>query len=77
MADDTYHHDPGDDGDSDGLSARAKWAVVVGVIACVVGAPLLILARPPTFVPYRDAYLGLSLVPGLVLGAIGVWTATR
>jgi hypothetical protein len=62
------------DGD---LSTRAKWVVAAAVAACLLGAPVLILLRPPTFVPYRDAYLGLSLIPGLVLGAVGVWTAIR
>ncbi|MFB6120267.1 MAG: hypothetical protein ABEJ68_04030 [Halobacteriaceae archaeon] len=75
MADDTHVHNPADD--SDALSARAKWSIVAVVVACLVGAPLLILVRPPTFVPYRDAYMGLSLIPGLVLGAVGVWTAIR
>ena len=75
MTEDTYVRNPS--ADSDDLSGRAKWGIVAVVVACIVGAPLLILARPPTFVPYRDAYLGLSLIPGLLLGAVGVWTAIR
>jgi len=77
MADDTYVHNPSADDDRTALSRRAKWSIVAVVVACVVGAPLFILVRPPTFVPYRDAYLGLSLIPGLVLGVVGVWTAIR
>jgi hypothetical protein len=60
--------------ESDGPGPVASWGVAVVLVACLVGAPVAILLVPPTFVPYRDAYLGLALVPGLVLGALGVWT---
>jgi len=59
------------------LGGAAQWGLVAVVLACLVGAPVAMFLWPPTMVPYRDAYLGLSLVPGLVLGLVGAWTATR
>lgn len=74
MTEEGYAHEP-DERERDGPGAATQWGVVGLVAACVVGAPLLILFYPPTFLPYEDAYMGLSLVPGLVLGVLGVWSA--
>lgn len=70
-------HDPDAASDDDGLSDRQGWALVGVLVACFVGFPLAILAWPPTFLPYHDAYLALALVPGLLMGAVGVWSALR
>ncbi|MFB6137378.1 MAG: hypothetical protein ABEJ42_03420 [Halobacteriaceae archaeon] len=59
------------------LAGRAGWLFVGLLVGCLVGFPTAILIWPPTFVPYTDAYLALSLVPGLLLGAAGAWTAVR
>jgi len=49
------------------------WLIASILVVCLVGAPLAIYFWPPTFVPYRDAFFGLALVPGLVLGVMAVW----
>jgi hypothetical protein len=67
----------GSDGADAGLDGRAVWAVVGALALCLVGAPLAILVWPPTFLSFVDAYIALSMVPALALGAVGVWTALR
>jgi len=64
----------GTDGD---LGGRAGWVAVVALAVCLVGFPVAILVWPPTFVPYRDAYLALAMVPAVLLGLVGVWLAVR
>lgn len=59
------------------MDARTGWLLVGTLLVCFVGFPLAILLWPPTFVPYRDAFLGLAMVPALLLGLVGVWTALR
>jgi hypothetical protein len=58
------------------LGAFRGW-IVVGVLAfSLLGAPLLILWRPPG-IPYWAALLALPMLPAVLLGAIGVWATTR
>ncbi|MFB6104775.1 MAG: hypothetical protein ABEJ57_06810 [Halobacteriaceae archaeon] len=59
------------------LSPRRQWLVVAVLVGVLVGFPVAILVWPPTLLSFQDAYLGLALVPGLVLGATVVWLATR
>jgi hypothetical protein len=59
------------------LDGRRGWLVVAVLAACVVGFPVAILVWPPTFLPYTDAFLALSMVPALVLGAAGVLVGLR
>lgn len=55
---------------------RRGW-VLLGVLAfSLLGAPLLILWRPPG-VPYWAALLALPMLPAILLGAVGVWATTR
>ncbi|WP_205254335.1 hypothetical protein [Halorubellus sp. JP-L1] len=51
--------------------------VLIGVLAfSLLGAPLLILWRPPVL-PYWVALLALPMLPAILLGAVGVWATTR
>lgn len=55
---------------------RRGW-VLLGVLAfSLLGAPLLILWRPPG-IPYWAALLALPMLPAVLLGAVGVWATTR
>jgi len=67
----------GPQADDGNLDARTSWFLVATLAVCFLGFPLAILLWPPTFVPYRDAFLGLAMVPALLLGLVGVWTALR
>ncbi|WP_323675461.1 hypothetical protein [Halorubellus sp. PRR65] len=58
-------------------SVGARGWVLLGVLAfSLVGAPLLILFRPPAL-PYWAALLALPMLPAILLGAVGVWATTR
>lgn len=61
----------------DGISGPTGWAILGLLVVCFVVIPAAIIVWPPTFVPYRDAYLALSLVPGIALGAVAVWLGLR
>jgi hypothetical protein len=51
--------------------------ILVGVLAfSLLGAPLIILFRPPNL-PYWVALLALPMLPAILLGAVGVWATTR
>ena len=55
---------------------RRGW-VLLGVLAfSLLGAPLIILWRPPG-IPYWAALLALPMLPAILLGAVGVWATTR
>lgn len=57
------------------LSAAQQW-VLVGLLGlCVLAFPIAILLWPPTVLAYRDAFLGLAMIPGLLLGITGLWMA--
>jgi polyferredoxin len=58
-------------------SERAGWAMVLVLVVVLFGFPIAILYWPPTFVPYRDAFLGLAMVPAIGFGLIGVYTAVK
>jgi len=59
------------------MSERMGWLLVGALLVFLVGFPVAILFWPPTFVPYRDAFLGLAMVPAVGLGLVGVYTAIR
>lgn len=65
---------PNDDAD---LDPRWQWVVVGTVATMLVAVPAVILVWPPTLLSFRDAYLALALVPGLVLGILALRLATR
>lgn len=55
---------------------RRGWVLVAVLAFSLLGAPLLILWRPPG-VPYWAALLALPMLPAILLGAVGVWATTR
>jgi hypothetical protein len=57
------------------LSERRQWLLVGLLVACVIGFPVAILLWPPTVLSFRDAFLGLAMIPGLLLGATALWLA--
>jgi hypothetical protein len=61
------------------MSKRSQW-LVVGVLAlCGLAAPAYIYwVGPGSFgLGFRDTYLAIPMVPAILLGAVGVWTAVR
>jgi hypothetical protein len=72
-------HDPREDHDAGGMSERAQWLVVAALFVCGILAPLdLYVVGPGSFgLDFRDTYLAVPMVPAILLGAIGVWTAVR
>lgn len=52
------------------------WLLVAVLAFSLLGAPLLILWRPPGL-PYWVALLALPMLPAVLLGAVGVWATTR
>lgn len=59
------------------FAGRRGWLAVAVLFVFLVVAPLVVLFRPPTFLGFQDAYLAVSVVPGLALGAVAVWAAVR
>jgi hypothetical protein len=55
---------------------RRGWVLVAVLAFSLLGAPLLILWRPPG-IPYWAALLALPMLPAILLGAVGVWATTR
>lgn len=52
------------------------WVLLAVLAFSLLGAPLLILWRPPGL-PYWAALLALPMLPAVLLGAVGVWATTR
>lgn len=57
------------------LSAYQQWTLIGVLALCILGFPLAILLWPPTVLSYRDAFLGLAMIPGVLLGITGIWLA--
>lgn len=57
------------------LSHRLQWALVGLLAACLLGFPIAIVLWPPTVLSYRDAFLGLAMIPGVLLGITALWLA--
>jgi hypothetical protein len=62
-----------------GMSERAQWLVVAVLFVSGIVAPLyLYVVGPGSFgLGFRDTYLAIPMVPAILLGAVGVWTAVR
>lgn len=60
---------------TEAIGERRQWVIVALLVALVAGFPAAILLWPPTILPYRDAFLGLAMVPGVLLGATALWLA--
>jgi len=82
----TYTHEPGafaDDSessdaesdDSAGLSNREGWLIAGALAVLLVGSPMAAYLWPPGFLGLRDAYLAVAMVPGFLLGLLGLWAA--
>lgn len=79
----TYAHEPetvttdpeGDD--SKGLSNREGWLIAGALAVLLVGSPVAVYLWPPGFLGFRDAYLAVAMVPGFLLGVLGLWAAAR
>lgn len=87
---DSYVHDPDnfeDDHLRDGVReapradepeeelGRRGWVLVGVVFLSFVVIPGIILVRPPALLDFFTAYLGLALVPALLMGVVAVWAA--
>lgn len=79
MTDDTEDENRRPDGPPEAstghLSQRSQWALVGLLTACVLGFPIAILLWPPTVLSYRDAFLGLAMIPGVLLAITALWMA--
>lgn len=64
-------------GGDDGLDARQGWVVVALVAVCFVVFPLAVFLRPPEFLGFEDAYMVTAMVPGLLLGLVGLWAVAK
>jgi len=60
------------------------WLLVGALVVAFLVIPWALIVLPPVQrgvtalgLPLRDAYLVVPLVPALVLGLLGVWTALR
>ncbi|MFB6112038.1 MAG: hypothetical protein ABEJ35_05820 [Halobacteriaceae archaeon] len=57
------------------LTDRQQWLFVGLLVVLLVGFPVAILVWPPTILSFRDAFLGLAMLPGVALGVAAVWLA--
>ena len=64
---------------SDDMSDRTQWLVVAVLLVSGILAPAFLYFVDPTAfgLNYRDTYLAVPMIPAILLGAIGVWTAVR
>ena len=71
---------PADTGsEAGGMSDRAQWLVVAVLFVSGIVAPLyLYVVGPGSFgLGFRDTYLAIPMIPAILLGTVGVWTAVR
>jgi len=54
----------------------AGWVLVAVLVVCLLVIPAVVLIRPPAL-PWEVSLLVLPMLPGVVLGAVAVWTAVR
>lgn len=61
------------------LSTRAQWLLVAVLFVSGIVAPAYIYwVGPGSFgLGFRDTYLAIPMIPALLLGLVGVWTAVR
>ena len=61
------------------MSSRRQWFVVAALVVSGILAPAyLYFVGPGSFgLGFRDTYLAVPMVPALLMGAVGVWTAVR
>ncbi|WP_232686315.1 hypothetical protein [Halobacterium zhouii] len=61
------------------MSRRRQWLVVAALVVSGILAPAyLYFVGPGSFgLGFRDTYLAIPMIPALLMGAVGVWTAVR
>jgi hypothetical protein len=71
--------EPEDPSPDDDLSPRAQWLLVAVLFVCGIVAPAYIYwVGPGSFgLGFRDTYLAIPMIPAILLGLVGVWTAVR
>lgn len=72
-------HEPEEVAGSDDMSDRVQWLVVAVLAVCGLAAPAYIYwVGPGSFgLGFKDTYLAIPMIPAILLGAVGVWTAVR
>ncbi|MFB6072089.1 MAG: hypothetical protein ABEJ88_03885 [Halobacterium sp.] len=72
-------HEPEEAASEAAMSDRAQWLVVAVLLVSGVLAPSFLYFVDPTAfgLSFRDTYLAVPMVPAVLLGAVGVWTAVR
>lgn len=69
--------------DESGLSGHAGWLVVAVLFLSAIVAPLLLYWAGQTGdlqalgLGFKDTYLAIPMLPAILLGAIGIWTALK
>jgi hypothetical protein len=61
------------------MSNRAQWLVVAVLVVTGLLAPgyVYFVGAGSFGLSFRDTYLAIPMIPALLLGAVGVWTAIR
>jgi len=72
-------HEPQEAAGTDDMSKRSQWLLVAVLALCGLAAPAFIYwAGPGSFgLGFRDTYLTIPMIPAVLLGLVGVWTAIR
>jgi len=72
-------HEPQEAAGTDDMNKRSQWLVVAVLLVSGILAPAFLYFVDPTVfgLTYRDTFLAVPMVPAILLGAIGVWTAVR
>ncbi|WP_232702763.1 hypothetical protein [Halobacterium wangiae] len=61
------------------MSKRAQWLVVAVLVLTGLLAPAYVyfVGAGSFGLSFRDTYLAIPMIPAILLGAVGVWTAIR
>ena len=72
-------HEPETAATETAMSKRTQWLVVAVLVVTGLLAPAYVYAvGAGSFgLGFRDTYLAIPMIPALLLGAVGVWTAVR
>lgn len=72
-------YEPKEAASDEGMSDRVQWLVVAVLVVCGLAVPAYIYwVGPGSFgLGFKDTYLAIPMIPAILLGAVGVWTAVR
>jgi hypothetical protein len=72
-------HEPEEAAGADEMNDRTQWLLVAVLAVCGLGAPAyLYWVGPGSFgLGYRDTFLAVQMIPAILMGLVGVWTAVR